>query len=450
MTDLTQLSALEQARMIGDREVSAEELLDAHLEPIEARNADLQAFVQLFEGWARRHARRIDRSYKRWPDELPTFWGVPFAIKDNDPMKWTFTRVGSRAYRFAWTPFDSLAVKRLRAAGFVMVGKTTTSEFALLPIVEPDIHPPTRNPWNEEHTAGGSSGGAAAAVAARMLPIAHGADGGGSIRIPASFCGLYGYKASRDVMPHFYGPLESVKLSVAGALARTVEDSAGVLDALCGRPVSGAGSWLDRSRGEPREHLRVRFVTTTQIGKVDPEIADAVRRVAAVLEAMGHDVSEGEAIEGNIDEFVPVYGRLAANIPILSERSVQTPTAWLRSIGRNYSNKDVRAINSRLADRMHGWFGDIDICITPTVGEPAPRVNAFSHLDGREQFRANAELGAFTAPFNITGQPAASLPVGTTADGLPIGVQIVGRKDEDELILRLSRALHEAGVWHSL
>lgn len=450
MSELTTMSALQQAQLVRDRDASAEEVLNAHLAEIDRADGELSAFVQLFEGWARRNARQIDQRHSRWPDPLPTFFGVPFAVKDNDAMKWTFTRVGSRAFRFAWTPFDSLAVRRLRAAGFVMVGKTSTSEFALLPVVETDLHPPTRNPFDVAYTAGGSSGGAAAAVASGMLPIAHGADGGGSIRIPASFCGLYGFKASRGVMPHYYGPIESVGLSVAGTLARTVDDAAAALDALCGDSAPRPGSWLEKSNGPPRSGQRVFFGTSSQLSPVEPEIAAAVRRVAAVLESMGHDVAERDPFDAAIDEFVPVYGRLAANIPLLRESSVQPVTRWLRSIGKEYSNQDARDINTALSARLDDWWGDADLWVLPTVGIAPPEVNAYTHLEPGDQFRESAVLGAFTAPFNITGQPAASIPVGRTEAGLPIGVQIVGRRGADANVFQISRALAEAKLWQAL
>lgn len=447
MDDVTQRSAIEQARLIRERELGAVELLEIYLERIAERDGQLNAFVALFEDWARRDARRVDGKRSDWPDPLPTFWGVPFAIKDNDAMKWTFTRVGSRAFRWLWTPFDSAAVRRLRAAGFVMVGKTSTSEFALLPVVAPDIHPPTRNPWEERHSAGGSSGGAAAAVAAKMLPVAHGADGGGSIRIPASCCGLFGFKASWGVMPPFYAPLESVGLAVAGALARTVDDSAAVLDALCGRPASSPDSWLKQSRERPPDGLRVRFTTQSEFAAVDPEIAEAVVRVAAILESMGHHVEEGERLEGSLEEFLPVYGRLAANVPVLSERLVQPVTRWLRAIGREHSRADASALNAQIAERLLGWFGEADLWVLPSIGRFPPKVDEFDGLPPGEEFHASAELGAFTAPFNITGQPAASLPVGRNCDGLPYGVQIVGRRGADALVFQVARALRGADVW---
>lgn len=450
MSALTTMSGIELAGLVARREVGAVELLDAYLREIDRSNGELTAIVQRFDGWARRHAKKIDSSPRRWPDPLPRFFGVPFAIKDNDAMKWTFTRVGSRAYNFALTPFDSLAVRRLRDAGFVMVGKTSTSEFALLPIVEPDIHPPTRNPFDPTRTAGGSSGGAGAAVAAGMLPIAHGADGGGSIRIPASFCGLYGYKASRGIMPHYYGPMESVGLSVAGTLARTVDDAAAGLDALCGDPVGAPGNFVEQSRSEPPGSLRIGFCVESNISEVHPEIAAAVKRVASILETLGHEVSELGAFEGDVEEFVPVYGRLAANVPVLREQWIQPVTRWLRSVGKKYSNEDARQINAGLSRRLDDWWGTIDMLVLPSVGVEPPEVNAFSHLSPAEHFKQSAALGAFTAPFNITGQPAASLPVGKTSNGLPIGVQIVARRGKDALVLQMSRALAECGAWATL
>ena len=444
--DITKLTALQQAEAIAQRKVGARELLDAHIAKVEAHNASVYAFDQVFVRWARKHADRIDANHRRWPDPLPTFWGVPLAIKDNDPMRFTFTKLGSRAYRWVWTPFDSPAVRRLRAAGFVMLGKTTTSEFALLPTVEVDIHPPTRNPADPSRTAGGSSGGSAAAVAMDMVAIAHGADGGGSIRIPAAFCGLFGFKASRGAMPHFYGPFESVELSVAGTLARSVEDAAAAVDALGGRPTPNERNLLRTPWTEDRE-LRVCFTTESQIADVSPEIADAVRRVAAYLESMGATVEESPPFDGGIDEFTPVYGRLAANLPVLRESALQPTTRWLREIGKTLTNREARRITDALAGRLRAWFGDADLWVLPTVGCRPPAVGATAGLDPAQAFRSQAELGAFTAPFNITGQPAASIPVGNDSLGLPMGVQVVGQHGADELVLHICRELARAGAW---
>ncbi|MEQ9501881.1 MAG: amidase [Deltaproteobacteria bacterium] len=438
-------SALTLAAAIRRREIGAEELLDLFAANIRREDPKLSAFVELTLDRAKKHTRRIDANHAGWPDPLPAFWGVPFAIKDNDPMRFTRLRVGSRALKWVWTPFDSPVVKRFRAAGFVMTGKTSTSELALMPVVHTDLQPPTRNPHDADYYAGGSSGGAGAAVGSEMLPIAHAADGGGSIRIPASLCGLFGFKASRGLTPDFYGQFDVVGLSVAGVVSRTVEDSAAAMDALCGAPVQGD---LRAALDDDVPQLSVRVGVTSALVEVDPTIAEGVRRVARWLEEDGHRITDGDALEGRIDDFLPVFGRLAANVPILNERALQGTTRWLRGIGRTVDRTEAKRLNDAMTGRVDAWFADADLWVLPTIARRPPRVGEWDGLDAEPCFRAASALGAFTAPFNVSGQPAASLPVGTV-DGVPFGVQIAGRRGADKLVFavarRLERRLRDAG-----
>ncbi len=434
-------SALDLTAAIRSRAIGAEELLDLFAARIRSEDPKLSAFVELRLERAYAHARRIDARHAAWPDPLPSFWGVPFAIKDNDPMRFTRLRVGSRALKWVWTPFDSPVVTRFRAAGFVMVGKTTTSELALMPVVDTDLGPPTRNPHDPDYYAGGSSGGAGAAVASEMLPIAHAADGGGSIRIPASLCGLFGFKASRGLTPDFYGQFDVVGLSVAGVVSRTVEDSAVAMDALCGVPTPGGA--LRAACDDEIPKLTVRVCTESALVDVHPQIAAGVREVARALESMGHAVSDAPALEGAIDDFLPVFGRMAANVPIFKEGALQPTTRWLRGIGKGVSRVEAKALNTALTARVDAWFGDTDIMLLPSIGRAAARVGEFSGLDAEPSFRAASQLGAFTAPFNVSGQPAASLPIGAV-DGVPFGVQIAGRRGADRLVYAVARRLERA------
>lgn len=434
-------SALDLAAAIRERRIGAKELLDGFAERIRSEDPKLSAFVELQLERAYAHANKIDASHASWPDPLPAFWGVPFAIKDNDPMRFTRLRVGSRALRWVWTPFDSPVVTRFRRAGFVMVGKTSTSELALMPVVDTELGPPTRNPHDPDYYAGGSSGGAGAAVASRMLPIAHAADGGGSIRIPASLCGLYGFKASRGLTPDFYGQFDVVGLSVAGVVSRTVEDSAVAMDALCGVPTRGGP--LHAACEDDIPKLTVRVCAESSLVDVHPTIAEGLLRVGRILESSGHRVSDAPALEGAIDDFLPVFGRLAANVPIFRESALQPTTRWLREIGKRVSKPEAKRLNEALTARVDAWFADTDLMVLPTIGRPAPRVGEFAGLDAEPCFRAASQLGAFTAPFNVSGQPAASLPVGVV-DGVPFGVQIAARRGADRLVLAVSRHLERA------
>ena len=374
---------------------------------------------------------------------------MPFAIKDLDLVAFAGTRAGSRAFRYGWSPVDAPAVKLLRRTGANLLGKTTTSELGLMPVVETDLQPPTVNPWNPAFSAGGSSGGAAAAVAGGLLPVAHASDGGGSIRIPAAFCHLYGFKASRGLMPDFYGRLDEMKMAVMGAVAHRVEDCIAVVDALCGRPQAGQpGSLLAQSEAPLPGGLKIKLCLRSNVAEVHPDIAEGVRAVARLLADMGHHIDEIEPPEGDIDEFLPIYQRFSGRAFSPSEASMQPITRWLREGGRRVSAAQAATLAQRFQDRVLDWFGDADFMLSPTTPGFAPRVGAFAGLDPREGFLAAAQIGAFTAAINTSGQPAASLPGGLGGpDQLPFGVHLVGRPGADVSVLQLSRQLEGAMPW---
>jgi amidase len=193
----------------------------------------------------------------------------------------------------------------------------------------------------------------------------------------------------------------------------------------------------------------VRVCVQSSLTEVDDRIATAVERVARALEDAGHTVKPAPPLDGSLDEFLPIFGRLAANVPILSEASVQPITKWLRGIGKQISGAEAKALNETLAAKVLEWFGDADLVVTPTVARTAPRVREFDDPDPERSFRAAARIGSFTAPFNVSGQPAASIPAGVTDDdGLPIGVQIVGRRGEDAAVFGVARELErESDAW---
>ncbi len=420
--------------------MSSAELIETSLRQIAAHNPRWHAFVSVLERRARRTAAAQDAvTHRTAPGTLPPFWGLPMGIKDINLLRGARAGMGSRAYSWLWSPLDDVTVTALRQAGFVFVGKTATSELALLPVVEPDTHPPTRNPWDAAHTAGGSSGGAAAAVAAGMLPVAHASDGAGSIRIPASFCGLIGHKPSRGLLANPYRHVDNLGMTTCGAITRTVADAAAMLDVLTLRTPGAVGSYL-QALEKPLPQLRVRFTTTAPIGRTDPAVEAAVRRVATALAALGHDVSEVPPLTATLEEFQPIYQRLAANALVLRPRLLQPVTTWLRSEGRRYRLADMLARRDLLAARMLSWYGDADIVLTPTVPILPPRVGAFGGLPPAECFARAAVLGAFTAMCNLTGQPAISLPV-ALAGSLPIGAQLVGRCGSDAQLLTLAQQL---------
>jgi amidase len=359
------------------------------------------------------------------------------------------SRVGSRAFRFVLVPIDGPVARACRRGGFVLLGKLATSELAILPFIETDLHPPTRNPCAPDHYAGGSSGGSAAAVASGMLPIAPGSDGGGSIRIPASFCGLVGVKAGRGTLPHPYDAIDRVRISAIGPLARTVRDGAALMDVLAGRTtlaqLTAPDSFLTAC-DRPPSALRIRVLRCSPLVAVDTDVVAATTRAARALEQLGHHIEEGEPLVAEIDEFIPLMARMVANVPVppFLNGLLQPTTRWLRVLGKRVSNAEAARHRERLERRVLDWFGDADAWLTPTVAMPAPRVGAFANLDGERVFRAAATIGAFTAPFNASGQPAASVPAGTSRAGLPIGVQLVFPHGGDRRLLALAAALEEA------
>ncbi len=425
-------SALDLAARLRRRELSSVELVRHCLDTIRRANPDLGAFVEVAERRALRDAARADARLARG-DRAP-FLGVPTAIKDIEHVRGHFTRMGSRAFRWLYAPLDGGTARACRRAGFVLLGKVATSELAILPIID---EPPARNPHDRERYAGGSSGGSAAAVAANMIPIAPGSDGGGSIRIPASFCGLVGWKTSRGALPNPFGLLDRVGISVLGPIARTARDAAALGGVLAGDD-RYAGACDDRV-----PPLRVRVLTRSPLVAVEPEVAAAAAAVARRLAEAGHAVDEAPPMDGAIEEFIPIMARMVANVPLLPgmARRLQPSTIWLHGVGRTVSREAYLAAGERLGRRVRAWFGDADVVVTPTVGRLPPRIGELAGGHGEAAFRAAAPLGAFTAPFNVSGQPAISIPAARSAGGLPIGVQLVGRPGADRTLLALAELL---------
>ncbi len=322
-----------------------------------------------------------------------------------------------------------------------------------MPVVETDTHPPTRNPWNPRHTAGGSSGGSGAAVSAGLLPIAHGSDGGGSIRIPSALCHLYGIKPSRGRVRNAFGKPDRDILYTCGPIARSVEDAAAMLDVMAGLD-GGKPHWAPAPRrsyrallAEPLKPLRIRFATKNPLAETHPEIAAAVEGAARLLGELGHHVEEGALPEATLEEFLPLWQHVVADVPFVRWSRAQPVTRWLADVGRGLEAEKVRALRRELAARILRMYDDVDVWLTPTVAVSPPEVGKYAGLAPKEAFGAAAELRAFTAAFNITGQPAASVPLGVTREGLPMGLQVAGRELADEVVLAVSRQLEIAAPW---
>jgi amidase len=462
--DVLSRPAAELAGMVKTGEVTSRELTEACLGRIEALDPHLNAFVHLDPDGALATADGIGAG-----DERP-FAGVPIAIKDTAAVAGMPHLRGSDLFGDFVPGHDAFAVRRLREAGFVIVGKTSLPEFGILPVTESRRFGPTRNPWDPERTPGGSSGGAAAAVAAGMVPLAHGSDGGGSIRIPAACCGLVGLKPSRGRVSR--GPEMGEDFLVQdGVLTRTVAETAALLDVLAGYE-PGDASWAPPP-AEPfattaaREPGRLRIGVTTVPAvdaPVDPLCERAVRDAAALLESLGHDVEpvdppwEGQDL---LQAFTLVFGTpVALGIWFGGQVTGREPSAelvepltWMVWEGvRQRDPLDYLLARTRLTTASRdiiALWDDYDVVLTPALAQRPVRIGEIDSCseDPWEDFRRSGEFTPYTALFNVTGQPAVSLPLFHGDDGLPLAVQLSGRPAGEGALLSLAAQLEAASPW---
>lgn len=448
-------SALEQAAMVASGKLSSTELTQLYLDRIEALNPTLNAFVRVKRKAALKDAARKDALTRSRGSSLPPFHGVPTAIKDLNLLRGYPTHFGSRAV-WLWSPVDCRTTASLRRGGFVFLGKTATSELGALPVTEPDTHPPTRNPWDPDVTSGGSSGGASSAVAAGLVPVAHGSDGGGSVRIPASLCHLFGFKPSRGRVPNAYRKKDRHILYSCGPLTRSVTDAAAMVDLMAGLDI-GKPHWLEPPPAPyatlvntPPRPLRILMTTHTALAPTHQEMDGAVRAAAKVLEGLGHHVEEVAPPEGSIEEFLPAWQRLMADAPVLFNSRLQPVTRWLRDPGRKITRQRALEIQLAITQRILATMGDADIWLTPTVPVPTPTVGQWKNLPPDQAFGQAAQMGVFTATCNITGAPAATIPVGLRGNRWPMGAHLVGRLGDDATVLQVSRQLEQAMPWRHI
>jgi amidase len=453
--ELAFLPAVEQARLIRSREVSSVELVQLYLDRIERLDPELNAFVTVRAEGALADARESDDT----EDDSP-FRGVPIAIKDLTATEGIRTTYSSRAFAGNVPTFDMAIIRRVREAGFVILGKTNTPEFGSVAFTESELNGNTRNPWDPELTPGGSSGGAAAALAAGLIPLGHGSDGGGSIRIPASCCGVFGLKPARGrISAAPYASLEG--LSTAGPLARSVMDAAAFLDVAAGYE-PGDPWWApppDRPFAEEARAasgvLRIAVTAEPPIETpVHPECAAALSGAAALLAELGHEVTGATPrwrVPGLIDDFISVWQTGPSLYP--ADPELFTPlNRELAERARAASSADYVAAVFRLqaAARAIVAFWDLfDVVLTPTLAlPPVPIGWQEQGAPGAiGQLERNTAFTPFTAVANLTGLPAVSLPLHWSGDGLPIGVQAIGPPAGEALLLRLAAQLEEARPW---
>ncbi len=471
MTELHDLTALEQAGAIRRREVSSLELTEHYLARTDRLDRTVGAFVTRTDELAREQARAADaRIGAADPDEpLGALFGTVVPAKDLVFVAGVRCRLGSLAYDLV--PLgDDHVVTRMRQGGLVISGKTATPEFGLPCYTEPDpeLGPPARTPWDLTRSAGGSSGGAAAAVAAGLASAAHGSDGGGSIRIPASVTGLVGIKPSRGRISN--GPLRDPvgELPHQGVLARTVTDAAALLDVLSGPfpddpfpalPTASGESFLAAASRDPGR-LRIGRYRTPVVAETElqPAVVAAYEDASALLESLGHEVVEAPPpfTPAQIPAFEAVWSVLALLTPVApdDEERLAPLTRWLRERGRAVSGIELAGavslmrIVSRAAIAASAAY---DVVLTPTLAELPALVGAQrDDADPAADFEAQKRFTPFTSPYNMTGQPAVSVPLSwPEVDGvtLPVGVQIVGRPYDEATVLALAGQLERAAPW---
>ena len=449
--------------LIAARKISAAEALEAALARLAKVNSKLNAVTMDLSERARREAAS--------PPGSGPLVGVPYLLKDlGQSLAGTPTTLSCKLYKDDIADADSALTAAYRAAGLVIFGKTNTPELGLEPITEPKMFGPTRNPWDPSRTSGGSSGGAAAAVAAGVVPAAHASDGGGSIRIPAACCGLFGLKPSRGRVS--FAPKDEGwgGFSTAHAVTRSVRDSAVLLDISC-LPQPGDPYWaappaapFAAAAAKDPAPLRVAFTTAAfSGGAIESECAEVVRAAARLCESLGHEVEEATppidrvALAGT---GVVVSASVASDLDAVADRrgrpiredELEPITFGTYERGRAVSGSlYVRALRALHAyGRVVGQFFErYDILISSTLGSPAIPIGALHgeplDIDGYAQrlfaFMPNTQI------FNVTGQPAASVPLGWSRDGLPIGVQLTARHSEDALVLSLAGQLERAAPW---
>ena len=458
-TDLCYTPATELARLIRTRAVSPVEVTRAVLERIERVNPTVNAYCTVTADAATATARAAEEAVMRG-DALGPLHGVPYSVKDLNFTKGVRTMGGSYIFEHRVPTLDAPLVRRLKAAGGVMLGKTTSPEFGWKALGDCPLTGITRNPWNPGMTTGGSSAGAGAAAAAGLGPLAQGSDGAGSIRIPSSFCGIYGFKPSFGRVPNW--PLSNNdNSSHNGPMTRTVADAALMLSVMAG-PDDWDRTALD---APPEDYLgrlardlrgaRVAFSPSLDGLEVDRDIADAVRSAVRAFEELGCVVDEVKTGFADTRDLIRIMwsaheaGNRGAFVPEWRERMDPGLVACIEA-GSRYSVVDyIQARDRKIAfwDTVRPLFERYEFLVTPSVSVAAFEVGRLNPTHFRQHAWDWFDWASFSYPFNFTGQPAASLPAGFTSAGLPVGLQIVGRRCADLSVLQASAAFESARPW---
>ncbi len=466
MTQIHELTAIELAAAIRDGELSPVAVTEHYLRRTAELNEKVGAFYTVTAELAAEQAATAEKAVARAADrsELPPLTGVPIPIKDLNMVAGVRQTLGSLAYESYVPDTDDYMVTKLRDAGVVITGKTSTPEFGLPCYTETKIGPPARTPWDLSRSAGGSSGGAAAAVAAGLAPAAQGSDGAGSIRIPSSVCGLFGIKPSRGRISG--GPLAPDLLGYGtdGPIARTVADAALLLDVMTGNfhgdmytlpPLPPGESFLGRASRPPGRLLIGRTLQhPIPDAEVHPDCVAAYEDASGLLAGLGHEVEDIALPLGAeiVPFFETIYHAYATLTPVdPSQEHLLLPlTRYLRDLGRATPAPDfifAQAYMQFVTRPAIAALSAYDAILTPTVAQPPRPVGYFDEVDPAENFERQKRFTPWTAIYNVLGLPAVSVPLHWSGEGLPIGVMLAGRMGDEGTLISLSAQLEEARPW---
>lgn len=459
-TDLAFASALEQAQLIRSKQLSPLELTQLYVDRIQQLNPQLGSFFTVTAEQALADAKaKTEHMVGVDPSTLPPFFGIPTSVKDLNALAGVRFTNGSKMLLNNVAAYDDAVVTRMKHAGFVILGKTATSEVGSLPYTEPEEFPPARNPWNLAYTAGGSSGGAAAAVATGLSSVAQGSDGAGSIRGPAFCCGVVGIKPSRGRVS--FAPIGDALSGIAtnGPLARTVSDAAALLDVMSGYETGDPYWLLDpnpsfttialNAAQEGVRSLRIAFSTSiAPVGEADVSCKQAVLDTAKRLEELGHTLEAGCPDCTDLVEPFKLVWRTGVSASGLPPEALEPFNRWL--LEQHDSSGDYqRAVWAMqiTARRLVAFFEQYNALLLPTYLHPAIRVGEWANLSPAETLENIIQWIAPCPLANATGLPAIAIPTGFSPEGLPIGVQLVGRPADEATIIALAAQLEAAHPW---
>ncbi len=460
--ELAFMSAVELAKSIREKRVSSLEATENFFQRIDQLDSKLNTYLTLCRDQALADARAADAAVQQGA-ELGPLHGVPISIKDLETTKGVVTTMGSAIFMDRVPDMDSIVVERVKASGAIILGKTNTPEFGQSGTTENKLGEPCRNPWNTERTPGGSSGGAAAALAAGLCTLSMGTDGGGSVRIPASFTGLFGIKPTQGRVPRFggYGRPSANHFSQSGPITRTVADSALLLQVIAGPDTRDVTSIREQAPdfsanlGAGVKGMRLAWSSNLGYAAVDPEVVEVTKKAAMAFTGMGASVDDAKLqLEDPFETFWNVFSTAAYTSygHLLADHRDDLSDIGLMSIehGQQTTGADMsRAIYEvdRLGRRLEEFFDDFDLLLTPTMAVPAFPIEQRPSVIGGKTVEPFWGFLPFTYPINISGQTAASVPCGFSSDGMPIGLHIVGPRGSEAKVLQASAAFEQTYPW---